>query len=103
MAATATLTTNRFFLPGAGGGGGAKGDIFVVRFDADATVELGSTLCQLITWWASPIGSGGNANMLSLDETLQSDGRISAPTGKKYTLDAAGTSTDTFLVTLLGY
>lgn len=98
MAASATRHPNHFVIHGAGG---LRMDTGTITFDSDATVEVNTPLTRIVAWSFAPAGSGGNAAMLSLDETV-SNGEVAVAAGA-VTVDATGNTTDTWKYVFWGY
>lgn len=97
MAASST-NVGQYMIPG---GNGKRVEYGTITFDSDATVEVATTLSRIDAFHFAPAGSGGNAAMLSIDETVTSNGiNVS---GGAVTVDATGASTDVWFFQLIGW
>ncbi|MGB0972391.1 MAG: hypothetical protein ACPGVG_15740 [Mycobacterium sp.] len=95
MAASAVHTAT-YQIPGA-----RKVNEGYLTFDSDATVELSTNLSVLTSATFTKQGSGGSANVLSVDETW-SNGVVDV-VGGFITVDAAGSTTDVWAYRLEGH
>lgn len=98
MAATATRLK---FLELHSGAQGERVEDWYIEWDADATVELNTRLTKVYHLTSAAVGTGGNANVLSIDETATT-GIVGVSAGA-VTIDAAGTSIGNHLVRLYGW
>lgn len=96
MAASATKHRNLCFA----GPGGVRMETGTITFDSDATVEVETALSRILSVSFGATGSGGNANTLSIDETVAGN---EVNVSGKVTVDATGSNSDTWFYTFIGY
>lgn len=72
-----------------------------ITFDSDATVEVETSLSYITGATFTKVGTGGDANALSIDETVAS-GIITVSEGT-VTVDAAASNSNTYFYELIGY
>lgn len=84
------------------GGGGMRVQHWSITFVSDATVELNTGMGLIYGMAQAKLGSGGDANALSIDETADGDGNVTVPATGAVTIDATASNTNTYLVTLFG-
>lgn len=97
MAASATKVGDTI----APGGNGEYVEYGYITFDSDATVEVATSLNQINTAIFTPAGSGGNAAVLSVDETIANG--VYHVSGGAITVDAASSNSDTWQYRLYGH
>lgn len=97
MAATAVRLGNGA-IPG---GNGEYVEWGYITFDSDATVEVETLLSNVHSWSFGASGSGGNANTLSIDETL-SEGAYEVVNGA-ITVDATASNSQTWTYRIWGH
>lgn len=83
------------------GGNGEFVEWGYITFDSDATVEVETALSSIQSAAFTPIGSGGNANTLSIDETI-ADGEIAVASGA-FTVDATASNSETWVYRVWGH
>lgn len=83
-----------------GGTGGFRLETGTITFDSDATVEVPTALTRIISASFAATGSGGNANVLSIDETVAGN-EVENP--GKITVDATTSNSETWFYTFMGY
>lgn len=97
MAASSTKLGG-YIIPG---GNGKRVNYGTLTFDSDATVEIDTDLSEIVGVSFGATGSGGNANTLSIDETVANN-KISV-SGGTVTIDATANNSDTWFWQLVGY